>query len=186
MIETLKPDLKNKMYRVLESLLKDFSGLRTGRASTNLIENITVDAYGNKTPVNQLGTVTSQDNGKLLVVQTWDKSVVKPIEKAINDADLGVTASSEGQIIRVPIPPLSEERRKEIVKLASKYSEQSKVSIRNVRREGMDKIKQAEKNTEISEDKMHTESAAIQKITDEYVKNIDELLVKKEKEITTI
>src|SRR6478609_9193839 len=106
MIETVKPELKNKMDKVLESLQKEFVGLRTGRASTNLIEFILVEAYGNKTPINQLGTVTSQDHGKLLVVQTWDKSVVKSIEKAINDANLGVTASSEGQMIRVPIPPL--------------------------------------------------------------------------------
>lgn len=186
MLEALKSDLKNKMEKVLESLQKEFTGLRTGRASSSLIEFIQVEAYGNRTPINQLGSITSQDNGKLLVVQTWDKSVVKAIEKAINDANLGVTAFSEGQLIRVPIPPLSEERRKEMVKLAAKYSEQSRVSIRNIRREGMDRIKQAEKNTEISEDEMHTQSDSVQKMTDEYVKKIDDLLTKKEKDITTI
>ncbi len=186
MIETVKTDLKSKMDKVLESMNKEFSGLRTGRASSNLVEFIAVEAYGNKTPINQLGTVTVQDNGKMIVVQTWDKSVVKGIEKAINDANLGVTASSEGQLIRVPIPPLSEERRKEIVKLAAKYAEQSRISIRNVRRDGMDKVKQAEKNHEISEDELHSESEAIQKITDDYIKKIDELLVKKEQDITTI
>jgi ribosome recycling factor len=186
MLDTLKSDLKSKMDKVMETLHKEFSGLRTGRASTSLIEFIHVEAYGNKTPINQLGTITSQDHGKLLVVQTWDKSVVKSIEKAINDANLGVTASSDGQLIRVPIPPLSEERRKDLVKLAAKYAEQSRVSIRNVRREGMDAIKQAEKKHEISEDQMHSESDAIQKITDEYVKKIDDLLAQKERDITTI
>jgi ribosome recycling factor len=186
MLETLKSDLKNKMDKVLESLQKEFTGLRTGRASSNLVEFIQVEAYGNRTPINQLGTVTSQDNGKLLIVQAWDKSVVKSIEKAINDANLGVTAISEGQLIRIPIPPLSEERRKEIIKLAAKYSEQSRISIRNIRREGMEKVKLAEKNTEISEDEMHTHSDAIQKITDGYIKKIDDLLTKKEKDITTI
>jgi ribosome recycling factor len=186
MIETLKSDLKNKMDKVLENLQKEFSGLRTGRASPSLIEFIQVDAYGNKTPINQLGSVNVQDHGKLLVVQAWDKGVVKAIEKAINDANIGVHASSEGQLIRVPIPPLSEERRKELVKLAAKYSEQSRISIRTVRREGMDTIKRAEKEHSISEDEMHTQSDAIQKITDEYIKKTDELLTQKERDITSI
>ena len=174
------------MEKALENLHKELSGLRTSRASTNLIEFITVEAYGNKTPINQLGTVSAQDNGKLLVVQAWDKGVVKGIEKAINDANIGVTALSEGQLIRIPIPPLSEERRKEMVKLAAKYAEQSKISIRNIRREGMDAIKHAEKAHEISEDEMHTQAAAIQKITDEFIKKIDDLLALKEKDIISI
>ena len=186
MIETLKSDLKNKMDKVLDVLKKEFSGIRTSRASTSLIEFIPVEAYGNKTPINQLGTVNVQDHGKLLVVQTWDKGVVKNIEKAINDANIGVNASSEGQLIRVPIPPLSEERRKEMAKLASKYAEQSRISIRNIRREGMDAVKQAEKKHEISEDEMHTENEAIQKITDEHIKKIDELFAHKERDITSI
>ncbi|MEM6339279.1 MAG: ribosome recycling factor [Pseudomonadota bacterium] len=186
MIEILKSDLKNKMEKVLEMLKKEFAGIRTGRASTSLIEFIYVEAYGNKTPINQLGTVSVQDHGKLLTVQVWDKTVVKPIEKAINDANIGVNASSEGQLVRIPIPPLSEERRKEMVKLASKYAEQSKVSVRNVRREGMDIIKQAEKEHKISEDEMHTQSDMIQKITDEYIGKIDEILNHKERDITSI
>ena len=186
MIETLKSDLKNKMDKILDMLKKEFSGIRTSRVSTSLIEFIQVEAYGNKTSINQLGTVNVQDHGKLLAVQAWDKGVVKNIEKAINDANIGVNASSEDQLIRVPIPPLSEERRKEMAKLASKYAEQSRISIRNIRREGMDAIKHAEKKHEISEDEMRTQSNAIQKITDEHIKKIENLFVHKERDIISI
>ncbi len=186
MIDSLKSDLKRKMDKALESLQKEFAGLRAGRASTNLIEFIPVEAYGNKMPLNQLSTVSIQDSGKLLIVQVWDRSSVKTIEKAIVDANLGVSVSIEGQMLRVSIPPLSEERRKEIVKLAAKYSEQSRISVRNIRREGMDTLKHAEKDHKISEDELHTQGEAIQKLTDEYVKKIDELLIHKERDITNL
>ncbi|NRA73577.1 MAG: ribosome recycling factor [Rickettsiales bacterium] len=186
MIENLKSDLTNKMEKALEMLKKEFAGIRTGRASTSLIEFIHVEVYGNKTPINQLGTVSVQDHGKLLTVQVWDKSAVKNVEKAINDANIGVNASSEGQLIRIPIPPLSEERRKEMVKLASKYAEQSRISIRNIRREGMDVVKQAEKEHQISEDEMHKQGDVIQKVTNEYIGKIDELFTHKERDITSI
>jgi len=186
MIDSLKSDLKNKMDKVLEVLQKEFVGLRAGRASTNLIEFIPVAAYGNKMPLSQLATVSVQDNGRMLIVQAWDKSSVKNIEKAIVDANLGVSVSIEGQTLRISIPLLSEERRKEIAKLAAKYAEQSRISVRNVRREGMDALKHAEKDHKISEDELHTQGEAIQKLTDEHVKKIDELLVHKERDITSI
>lgn len=178
-------NLKKRMSSALDTLLRDFSGLRTGRASVNLLDHVTAEVYGSRTPISQLGNISVVDT-KMLLIQIWDKSAVKPIELAIQNSSLGVSTQIEGTSIRVIIPALSEERRKEICKLASKYSEQTKVSIRNVRRDGMDDLKKCEKAKEISEDESKKVSAEIQKITDDFVKKVDEALAVKEKEILKI
>ena len=182
MFDELKADLKNKMDKVVSILNKDLSGLRTGRVSADFLNSISIEVYGDRMPINQLANVTVQDSN-MLIVQVWDGSVVKNVEKAINISDLGVTASAEGQSLRVPIPPLSEERRKEISKLASKYGEQSKVSVRNIRRHGMDFIKNMDN---ISKDDIHKGNEEIQKITDGYITKIDSLVIDKEKEIMKV
>lgn len=182
MFEELKTDLKNKMDKVMAILNKDLAGLRTGRVSADFLNSISIEVYGDRTPINQIATVTVQDSN-MLIVQVWDGSVVKNVEKAINISDLGVTGSAEGQSIRVPIPPLSEERRKEIVKLASKYGEQSKVSIRNIRRHGIDSIKNMDN---ISKDDIHRGNDEVQNITDRYIMQIDSSVAEKEKEIMKV
>jgi len=178
-------ELKRRMEGALASLHHEFSGLRTGRASANLLDTVMVDAYGAMMPMNQVGTVSAPEP-RLLTVQVWDKSMVKAVEKAIANANLGLNPSADGQLVRVPIPALSEDRRKEMVKVAGKYAEQGKVAIRNVRRDGMDALKADEKDGKISEDEHRKQSEQIQKLTDDYVKKIDELMVAKEKDIMSV
>lgn len=178
-------ELKRRMEGALKTLHSEFAGLRTGRASTNLLDHIQVEAYGSYVPLNQVGNVNAPE-ARMLTVQVWDKSMVKAVEKAIANADLGLNPAADGQLIRVPIPALSEERRKEMVKVAGKYSEHAKVAVRNVRRDGMDGLKAQEKAGKISEDELHTQSDLIQKLTDEYVKKVDEALVHKEKDILSV
>lgn len=185
MFQNLKTDVSGKMDKIIASFQADLKSVRTGRASPSLLDVINVEAYGNYMPLNQLASVTLQDS-QLLVISVWDRAMVKSVEKAINNANLGVTASSDGSLIRVPIPPLSEERRKEMVKLLSKYAEQSKVALRNVRREGMDVVKKMEKEDSLSKDDAHRGAEEVQKITDEYTKKIDSLLAEREKEILKI
>ena len=185
MIEDIKSELTKKMNNSYNNLVNELKGIRTGRATPSFLDTIVVEAYGSMMPINQVGSVSAQDP-KLLIVQVWDKETVKPVEKAINNSDLGVNASSEGQLVRVPIPPLSEERRKDLVKLASKYSEQTKVAIRNIRRDGMEEVKKLEKAKEISEDDMRKASDDIQKITDDFTKKIDAALSEREKEIMQV
>ncbi|MDR0968231.1 MAG: ribosome recycling factor [Holosporaceae bacterium] len=175
-------DLKKKMNASFENLLKDFGGLRTGRASVAMLDNIMVEAYGNKTPLQQVGTISAPE-ARLLTVQVWDSSLVKPTEVAIRNSQLGLNPVVEGQLIRIAIPDLSEERRKEICKLAGKYAEQTKIAIRNIRREGMDSIK-AQKDA--AEDQQKKALDDIQKITDEFVKKVDASLGMKEKEIMKV
>lgn len=175
-------ELRRRMDGALKSLAHEFSGLRTGRANAGLLDNIQVDMYGSMVPLSQASTV-SVPEPRMLSVQVWDKTIVKAVEKAINSAGLGVSAMADGQLVRVPIPELSEERRKEIIKIAGKYAEGGKVSVRNVRRDGMDTLKKMEKDNEISKDEQKSESDEIQKITDEYIKKIDDMLAVKEKEI---
>lgn len=176
--------LRDKMNKTLEALTTEFSGLRAGRASSALLDCVRVDAYGNVMPLNQVGTVSVAD-ARLLLVQVWDRSLVKPTEKAIRESGLGLNPMVEGQTIRVPLPPLSQDRREELVKVAHKYAEQGRVSIRNTRREGMDSLKKMEKSS-FSEDDKHRISDKIQNITDEYIKKIDEVLASKEKDILQI
>ena len=178
-------DLKRRMEGAFSSLQHDFSGLRTGRASATMLDSITVDAYGSKMPMNQLGNVNVPEP-RLLTVQVWDASMTAAVEKAIRDSDLGLNPAAEGQVIRVPVPELSEERRKDLVKVAGKYAENARIAVRNVRRDGMEALKKAEKDGEISEDEQRREGEEIQKITDATVKQIDELLAEKEKDIMSV
>ncbi len=165
----------------IEALKKEFQGLRTGRASVNLLDSVHVEAYGSQQPINQVGTVNAPEP-RLLTVQVWDGSLVKNVEKAIREAGLGLNPQPDGQLIRVPLPELSQERRLELVKIAGKYAEQAKVAVRNIRRDSMDTVKKEK----LSEDETKGMNDKIQKLTDEFVKKIDDLYTTKEKEITTV
>ena len=175
-------DLKRRMDGAVNVLRSEFGGLRTGRASASLLDRVVVPAYGGEVPIHQVATVNVPEP-RLLTVNVWDKSLVGAVEKAIRNSGLGLNPASDGQIVRVPIPELSEERRVELVKIAGKYAEQAKVSVRNVRRDGMDTLKRMEKESEISQDEHHAWSEEIQSLTDDRVKEIDEALAGKEKEI---
>ncbi|MBS7790503.1 ribosome recycling factor [Roseococcus sp. SDR] len=183
--QVLKTDLVRRMDGAIDTLKKEFSGLRTGRASPSLLEPIRVEAYGNNQPLSQVGNV-SVAGPSMLQVQVWDRSVVKAVEIAIRDSGLGLNPQSEGQTIRVMLPPLTEQRRNELAKTASKYSEGAKVAIRGVRRDGMEQIQAWKKKSEIGEDDAKRWSDEVQKLTDEYVKKIDVLLAEKEKDIKTV
>ncbi len=178
-------ELKKRMDVAFDVVHKDFSGLRTGRASPTLLESVVVDAYGSRMPISQLGNINIPEP-RLLTVQVWDASLAPAIEKAIRDAGLGLNPSSAGAVIRVPLPELSEERRKELVKVAGKYAEQGRIAIRNIRRDGMDQIKAMEKEGHVSEDEAHRLTDEIQKTTDEFIKKVDEALTHKEKEIMQV
>ncbi|PCJ01205.1 MAG: ribosome recycling factor [Alphaproteobacteria bacterium] len=180
-----KQDLKRRMDGALDVLKKEFSGLRTGRASVNLLDTVMVDMYGSKMPLNQVGTV-SVPEPRLLSVQVWDGDAVKKVEKAIRDAGLGLNPMPDGNNIRIPVPDLNEERRKELTKIAGKIAENTRISVRNVRRDGMDSIKKMEKNGDISEDDLKRFSDEIQKLTDDVIKSIDSSLSDKEKDIMTV
>jgi len=185
MITDISDNLRKKMNTTIESLKKDFSGLRAGRASTSLLDNVMVDIYGSMMPLSQVGTVSAPE-ARMLSIQVWDKSAVKNVEKAIMEAGLGLNPVSDGQLVRLPLPDLSEERRKELVKIAGKYTEASKVSVRNIRREGMDSLKALEKSSDISEDDQRRGSEDVQKITDDHIKKIDELFSQKEQDIMSL
>ena len=177
--------LKVKMAGAVDALKRDFIGLRTGRASTAFLDPIIVDAYGSKMPLNQVGTVGAPE-ARLLTVQVWDKGMVKAVEKAIRESDLGLNPSIDGNIVRVPLPSLSEERRQELVKVAAKYAEHSRISVRNARREAIETIRKLEKDSDISEDEKHTLSDKVQKQTDAVIADIDELIASKEKDILKV
>ncbi|MCC8427489.1 ribosome recycling factor [Reyranella aquatilis] len=178
-------ELEKRMHGAMDALKKEFGGLRTGRASVNLLDPVMVEAYGQRMPLNQVGTVSAPEP-RLLTVSVWDKSLVTPTAKAIREAGLGLNPSPDGQIIRIPIPELTTERRNELAKLAHKYAEQGKVAVRNVRRDGMEALKKAEKDRKISEDEHRQKADEVQKLTDRYVKQVDEALAHKEKEIKTV
>jgi len=178
-------DLERRMDGGVAKLKSEFAALRTGRASTSLFDQLQVDAYGAKMPISQLGTV-SVPEPRMLTVQVWDKSMVKAVEKAIRDSDLGLNPQSDGQLIRVPLPDLSEERRRELVRVASKYAEAARVAVRNVRRDGMDDLKKMEKDGDLSQDDRHLYEDEIQSLTDQHVKAIDEALVAKEQDIMQV
>ena len=177
--------LPGRMTKTLGALEKEFGGLRAGRANPSLLDPVMVDVYGSMMPLSQVGTVSAPEP-RLLSVSVWDKGNVKSVEKAIANAGLGVNPSADGQLVRIPIPDMTEERRKEMVKVAGKYSEQARINIRNIRRDGMDHYKKLEKNKEISEDEQKKAGDDIQKLTDEYVKKIDALLAQKEKDIMSV
>ena len=178
-------DLQRRMEGALSTLKSDFGGLRTGRASTTLLEPIMVDAYGQQMPMSQVGTISAPEP-RLLSVQVWDKGQVSFVEKAIREAGLGLNPMADGQMVRVPLPELNEERREELVKIAGKYAEQGRVAVRNVRRDGMDQLKKGEKDGEISQDEQKSLSDDVQKLTDDYISKIDEALSKKEAEIRQV
>ena len=178
-------DIKRRMNGAIEALRKEFAGLRTGRASASLLEPITVDAYGQQMPMNQVGTIGVPEP-RLLTVQVWDRSLVGATEKAIRESELGLNPQTEGQLIRIPIPELNEERRQEIVKVAHKYAEQARVAIRNVRRDGMHILTKMEKDGDMSQDEHHAWSDDIQKLTDEFTTAVDDALANKEKEILQV
>ena len=181
-------DLKiyeEKMEKAIEVLKREFSGLRTGRASTSLLDSISIEAYGSKVPLNQVSNISVPES-RLITVQVWDDSLVNTVENSIRNSNLGLNPMIEGSLIRIPIPELSEERRIEIVKIASKYSEDSKISIRNIRRDAMEKIKSLEKNKEISQDESFKFSDEVQNMTKNLIEKIDTLFIDKEKDILRV
>ena len=178
-------DIERRMDGAVSALKSEFAGLRTGRASASLLEPIHVEAYGARMPLNQVGTI-SVPEPRMISVQVWDRSMTKAVEKAIRESDLGLNPQSDGQLIRVPLPDLSEERRAELVKVASKYAESARVAVRNVRRDGMDHLKKMEKDSEISQDDKRLYEDEIQELTDRHVKAIDEALASKEKDIMQV
>lgn len=177
-----KADIERRMQGALESLKSDLSGLRTGRANTSLLDPIQVEVYGAMMPLNQVATVSAPEP-RLLSVQVWDKTNMTPVEKAIRSAGLGINPIVDGQNIRLPIPDMTEERRKELVKLAHQYAEKAKIAVRNVRRDGNDDLKADEKKKEISEDDRKRLETEVQKLTDSLISDIDTALAAKEKEI---
>jgi len=178
-------DLKRRMQGAVAALKGELAGLRTGRASPGLVEHLQVEAYGSHMPLNQLATI-SVPEPRLINVQVWDRSMIHPVEKAISAANLGLTPSSEGQVIKLRVPELNEERRREIVKVAHKYTEAARVAVRHVRRDGLDLIKKLEKEHKISEDEHNRQAGEIQKATDATIAEVDKLLAGKEKEIMTV
>jgi ribosome recycling factor len=178
-------DLKRRMAGAISVLKQELGGLRTGRASANLVEPIQVEAYGTHMPLNQLASV-SVPEPRLLAVQVWDKASVAAVEKAIMSANLGLTPATEGQVIRLRVPELTQDRRKELVKVAHKYAEAARVSVRHVRRDGMDLLKKMEKDENLSKDDHERMGEQVQKTTDANIADIDQLLTAKEKEILTV
>ena len=178
-------DLERRMEGALTSLTKEFQGLRTGRASTQLLDSVAVEAYGASMPINQIATV-SVPEPRMLSVQVWDKENTKIVEKAIRESNLGLNPQVDGQLLRIPLPDLSEERRQELSKIAAKYAENAKIAVRNVRRDGMDTTKKMEKDGDISQDDRHIYDEEIKTITDKSINKIDELLSSKEVEIMQV
>jgi ribosome recycling factor len=179
-----KPDLERRMKGAVESLRHDLGGLRTGRANVTLLDPVNVEVYGSHMPLNQVATVSAPEP-RMLTVQVWDKSNIGPVEKAIRSAGLGLNPINDGNTLRLPIPDLTEERRKELAKLAHTYAEKARIAIRNVRRDGMDNLKTDENKKEISEDERKRCETEVQKLTDEMIKAADEVAAAKEKEILT-
>ena len=178
-------EYESKMNKSLEVLKREFNGLRTGRASVSLLDSIYIDAYGSSVPLNQVSNISVPES-RLITVQVWDEALLTAVESTIRNSDLGLNPMLEGNLIRIPIPELSEERRKELAKIASKYSEDCKVSVRNVRREAMEKIKILEKDKEISKDESFKFSDQVQEITDKLIEKIDMLFSEKEKDILRV
>ncbi len=177
--------ITQRMEGALEHLKKECSGIRTGRASLSLLDHILIDYYGTPTPIKQAANLAVPE-GRLITIQPWDAAHIKEIERAIISSDLGLTPSNDGKLIRLPIPPLSEERRKELVKLSKKYGEECKVQIRGFRRDGNDELKKRQKNTDITEDDLRRLESDNQKLTDKFVHQVDEVIKKKEEEILAI
>ena len=178
-------EFQRKMEKTLDVLASDFAAVRAGRANAQVLDRITVEYYGQPSPINQVGTVASPDP-RTLVIQPWDGSLLKAIEKAIQTSDLGINPQNDGRVIRLVFPQLTEERRKDLIKQTKKYVEESKVAIRNIRRDAIDKFKKQQKASEITEDDYKIAEKDIQKLTDDYIKELDGICAKKEKELTEI
>ncbi|HEX3536883.1 MAG TPA: ribosome recycling factor [Stellaceae bacterium] len=183
--EALLKDLTRRMDGALEALRKELGGLRTGRASASLLEPVKVEAYGNAVPLNQVATI-SVPEARLITVQVWDRGVAKAVDKAIRESGLGLNPQTEGQMIRVPIPDLSEDRRRELTRKAAEYAEQQRVAVRNVRRDGIEHLRRLEKDGEISQDEHRKLEKDVQHLTDDHIKRIDETLAQKDKEILQV
>jgi ribosome recycling factor len=180
-----KDEMNRRMNGAVTTLKGEFSGLRTGRASPALLDPVSVEAYGNIVPINQVGTISTPES-RMITVQVWDKGLAKVVDKAIRDAGLGLNPQMDGQLLRIPLPELNQERRKELSKLASKYAEAARIAVRNVRRDGMDMLKRLEKDHKISEDEHRSKGEELQKLTDQHIKDIDAALQSKEQEIMQV
>ena len=180
-----KDELDRRMNGAISTLKSELAGLRTGRASAALLDPVKVEAYGNAVPINQVGSIATPE-ARMITVQVWDKGLAKAVDKAIRDAGLGLNPQMDGQLLRIPLPELNQERRKELSKLAAKYAEAARVSVRNVRRDGMDLLKKLEKDGKIGQDDHHTKGDELQKLTDAHVKDIDTALHTKEQEIMQV
>ncbi|MBW2580108.1 MAG: ribosome recycling factor [Deltaproteobacteria bacterium] len=185
MVDEIFEDLKDRMGKSIESLKREYSRLRTGRASISLLDGIRVSYYDTPTPLNQMASLAVPEP-RLIVIQPWDKTAIEDIEKAILKSELGLTPMNDGKVIRISIPPLTEERRKELVKVARKMSEENKVAIRNIRRDANEMLKDLKKEKEISEDDLFRSQEEVQKATDQFISQVDELCAVKEKEILEI
>jgi ribosome recycling factor len=184
-LTALKQDLSRRMDGAIDTLKREFAGLRTGRASPALLEPVKVEAYGTEMPLSQVGTIGTPEP-RMLTVQVWDRALVGAVERAIRDWGLGLNPSSDGQLVRVPIPQLTEERRNELARAAARYAEGARIAVRGVRRDGMEQIKGFEKKHDIGEDVAKTWQDEVQKLTDQFIKRIDESLVDKEKDIRQV
>lgn len=184
-VAEIKTDLTRRMDGALESLKREFSGLRAGRASPALLEPVKVEAYGQYMPINQVATIAVPE-ARMLTVQVWDRSMVNSVVAAIRDCGLGLNPQPDGQVVRVPLPVLTEERRNELAKAAGKYAEAARIAVRGVRRDGMEQVKGLQKKSEISEDDERDWSDQVQKLTDGYIKRVDEALAEKEKDIRQV
>ncbi len=182
MLHDVYKDTEAQMQKTIDSLTREFAGIRTGRASVSILDGIKVEYYGTLTPLNQVATLSVPESS-LIVIQPWDVSVIKVIEKALLKSDLGITPSNDGKVIRLAIPPLTEERRKDLAKMIKKKAEEKKVAVRQVRRDSNDMLKALENDKDITEDELHTGQDKVQKITDQYVAKVDEITAKKEQEI---
>lgn len=182
MPESTINNLKTRMEGAINSFHNDLKGLRTGRANPALLEHVIVEAYGSKMPINQVATVSAPEP-RMLSVQVWDQGLAPSVEKAIANSGLGLNPATDGTLVRVPIPNLSEERRKELAKIAHQYAEKARIAIRNVRRDGMDALKKMEKDKQVSEDELRTHSDEVQKLTDGFIKQVDETASNKEQDI---
>jgi ribosome recycling factor len=180
-----KDELSRRMDGAIATLRSELAGLRTGRASAALLDPVKVEAYGKSVPINQVGSIATPE-ARMITVQVWDKSLAKAVDKAIRDAGLGLNPQMDGQLLRIPLPELNQERRKELSKLAAKYAEAARVAVRNVRRDGMDLLKRLEKDHKIGQDEQHTKGDELQKLTDDHIKNIDASLHAKEQEIMQV
>jgi ribosome recycling factor len=185
MLKEIYRDSENRMNKSLEALARELTGIRTGKASTNILDGIKVDYYGTPTPLKQIASITAPDP-KMLIVQPWEKNMVGEIVKAIQKADLGLNPISESGVVRLPIPPLNEERRRDMVKLVKKFGEDAKVSIRNIRRDSIEALKKAEKEVKITEDELHQGQKHLQDATDSHINKIDKMIEAKESEVMEV